>query len=48
MRGSFETFLSQLSKTNKTLDYFTDFGKIKAEHRSRTLRFGRLQSAHHL
>jgi len=29
MRDSFKTFLSQLSKTNKTLDYFTDFGKIK-------------------
>lgn len=29
MSEQFETFLSQLSKTNVTLDYFTDFGKIK-------------------
>ncbi len=28
MSESFKTFLSQLSETNATLDYFTDFGKI--------------------
>ncbi len=28
-RKSFETFLSQLSETNATLDYFTDFKKVK-------------------
>lgn len=29
MSGSFSLFLSQLSKTNATLDYFTDFDKIR-------------------
>ncbi|MBP8994661.1 MAG: type II restriction endonuclease [Bacteroidales bacterium] len=29
MSEKFETFISQLSETNATLDYFTDFGKIK-------------------
>lgn len=29
MSKQFETFLSQLSETNATLDYFTDFKKIK-------------------
>lgn len=29
MPGKFETFISQLSKTNVTLDFFTDFVKIK-------------------
>jgi type II restriction enzyme len=29
MSEKFETFLSQLSETNATLDYFTDFRKIK-------------------
>jgi type II restriction enzyme len=29
MSEQFETFISQLSETNATLDYFTDFGKIK-------------------
>ncbi|GAB4447355.1 MAG: type II restriction endonuclease [Bacteroidia bacterium] len=29
MSDQFEIFLSQLSETNATLDYFTDFGKIK-------------------
>ena len=29
MSAQFETFISQLSETNATLDYFTDFGKIK-------------------
>jgi type II restriction enzyme len=29
MPEQFETFISQLSETNATLDYFTDFGKIK-------------------
>lgn len=30
MSKLFETFISQLSETNATLDYFTDFGKIKS------------------
>jgi type II restriction enzyme len=30
MSKQFKTFISQLSETNATLDYFTDFGKIKA------------------
>lgn len=30
MSEQFETFISQLSETNATLDYYTDFGKIKA------------------
>lgn len=30
MSELFETFISQLSETNATLDYFTDFGKIKS------------------
>ena len=30
MSEQFETFISQLSETNATLDYFTDFGKIKS------------------
>jgi type II restriction enzyme len=30
MSEQFKVFLSQLSKTNATLDYFTDFNKIKA------------------
>ena len=29
MSKEFEIFLSQLSETNATLDYFTDFEKIK-------------------
>lgn len=29
MSEQFETFISQLSETNATLDYFTNFGKIK-------------------
>lgn len=29
MSEQFKTFLSQLSETNATLDYFTDFGKVK-------------------
>lgn len=29
MSEQFKTFLSQLSETNATLDYFTDFKKIK-------------------
>lgn len=29
MLDSFETFIAQLRETNATLDYFTDFGKIK-------------------
>lgn len=29
MSDQFKTFLSQLSETNATLDYFTDFDKIK-------------------
>ena len=29
MSAQFETFLAQLSETNATLDYFTDFHKIK-------------------
>jgi len=29
MSEQFETFISQLSETNATLDYFTDFGKIR-------------------
>lgn len=29
MSEKFETFLSQLSETNATLDYFTDFNKVK-------------------
>lgn len=29
MSEQFETFISHLSETNATLDYFTDFGKIK-------------------
>ncbi len=29
MSKQFNTFISQLSETNATLDYFTDFGKIK-------------------
>lgn len=29
MSKQFETFLSQLSETNATLDYFTDFNKVK-------------------
>lgn len=29
MSEQFDTFISQLSETNATLDYFTDFGKIK-------------------
>lgn len=28
MSAEFELFLSQLSETNATLDYFTDFGKV--------------------
>ncbi|NCC98157.1 MAG: restriction endonuclease [Bacteroidia bacterium] len=30
MSKQFETFVAQLSETNATLDYFTDFGKIKS------------------
>src|SRR5690606_41433644 len=30
MSEQFKTFLSQLSETNATLDYFTDFKKIKS------------------
>jgi len=30
MSEPFNTFISQLSETNATLDYFTDFGKIKS------------------
>lgn len=30
MSEQFERFISQLSETNATLDYFTDFGKVKA------------------
>jgi len=30
MTKQFETFISQLSETNATLDYFTDFEKIKS------------------
>jgi type II restriction enzyme len=29
MSKQFETFISQLIETNATLDYFTDFGKVK-------------------
>lgn len=29
MSERFEAFLSQLSETNATLDYFTDFNKIR-------------------
>jgi type II restriction enzyme len=29
MSKQFEKFLSQLSETNATLDYFTDFDKVK-------------------
>ena len=29
MPEQFEVFLSQLSETNATLDYFTDFDKIR-------------------
>jgi type II restriction enzyme len=29
MSEQFKTFISQLSETNATLDYFTDFGKVK-------------------
>ena len=29
MLKPFEVFLSQLSETNATLDYFTDFNKVK-------------------
>ena len=28
MKEQFKTFLSQLSETNATLDYFTDFKKV--------------------
>ena len=30
MLKQFDIFISQLSETNATLDYFTDFGKIKS------------------
>src|SRR5690554_1822457 len=30
MSKQFKTFISQLSETNATLDYFTDFGKVKS------------------
>ena len=31
MKEQFKTFLSQLSETNATLDYFVDFEKVKGK-----------------
>lgn len=38
----FETFVSQLSETNATLDYFTDFGKIKSNVRKISIKLNQL------
>ena len=42
MSEQFETFISQLSETNATLDYFTDFGKIKSNLSSISIKLNQL------
>jgi type II restriction enzyme len=42
MSEQFETFVSQLSETNATLDYFTDFGKIKSNVRKISIKLNQL------
>lgn len=42
MSELFETFISQLSETNATLDYFTDFGKIKSNISSISIKLHQL------
>jgi type II restriction enzyme len=42
MSMQFETFVSQLSETNATLDYFTDFGKIKSNVRKISIKLNQL------
>ena len=38
MKEQFKTFLSQLSETNATLDYFVDFQKVIANVRKIALK----------
>jgi type II restriction enzyme len=42
MSEPFKTFLSQLSETNATLDYYTDFGKIESNIRKISLKLNQL------
>lgn len=42
MSEQFETFLSQLSETNATLDYFTDFGKITSNVKKISIKLNQL------
>ena len=42
MKEQFKTFLSQLSKTNATLDYFVDFEKVKGNVRKIALKLNQL------
>lgn len=42
MSEQFEVFLSQLSETNATLDYFTDFGKIIANTNKISIKLNQL------
>lgn len=42
MSEQFETFVSQLSETNATLDYFTDFDKIKSNVRKISIKLNQL------
>lgn len=42
MSEQFETFVSQLSETNATLDYFTDFVKIKSNVRKISIKLNQL------
>ena len=42
MKEQFKTFLSQLSKTNATLDYFVDFKKVKGNVRKIALKLNQL------
>ena len=42
MSEQFENFISQLSETNATLDYFTDFGKIKSNINSISIKLNQL------
>lgn len=42
MKEQFKTFLSQLSETNATLDYFVDFEKVKGNVRKIALKLNQL------
>jgi type II restriction enzyme len=42
MSKQFEEFISQLSETNATLDYFTDFEKIKSNIRPISIKLNQL------